>query len=360
MAGKKKLFLHYGMSKTGSSSIQGSLYKKLHDRDFEYIDLGAASVNTHLITAFSEKARESHVIKMRGWPQDVIDQKGREVRALLRQSINRSTASNLILSAECLSSTFGESDLRRLKNFCDRIDVSSQAVGYVRRPKSFIESIFQQTLKAGPGRSLETCHKFYPNYQRRFARFDAVFGPENVHCWLFSPQQLYRGDVVSDFCKRTGIDLTMQRTVRQNDSLGLIAVSLLYIYRQYGEPFGVGPAAIRENQQLVAKLSEIGGPKFKLHSMLVQPVIEENYADISWMERRHNCVLREDLSAEDEFAVKVEDDFLRAAISALPWLEAQLQEYDTTPGPVSDKPAYIARLMGSLRKSLRERQSSAH
>jgi len=352
MDDKRTVILHYGMSKTGSSSIQSSLYKALHGES-EYIDLGAANANSQLIVAFSDFAQESSTIRKRGWSQEKINEKRREVRARLRQSIKRSTASKLIVSGECLSSWFEETDLRRLKNFLERLDMSAQAVGYVRRPKSFMESMFQQTLKGGAGRHLDACHQFYPQYQRRFDRFDTVFGAENVKCWLFSPEALYCNDVVTDFCERVGFAPKKQGATRKNDSLSLSAVSLLYFYRRYGEPFGVGPTAMRENQQLVARLSEIGGPKFKLHSALVQPVIEANSADIDWMERRHNCSLHENLCAEDEFAVRFEGDFLDAAVSALPWLEAQLQEQDISSAPTSEPSRYIAWLMGCLRKSLK-------
>lgn len=44
--------LHVGPAKTGSSSIQQTLYKELNDPYFEYADLGEPNHNRQLFTVF--------------------------------------------------------------------------------------------------------------------------------------------------------------------------------------------------------------------------------------------------------------------------------------------------------------------
>jgi hypothetical protein len=98
----------------------------------------------------------------------------------------------------------------------------------------------------------------------------------------------------------------------------------LFAYRKFGPGFGVGPTVLRENRRLASRVAKLSGPKLRLHSSLVAPVIAERREDIEWMEARLGVSLAEDLAAHDEGAIRSEEDLLRFSPETLQWLAEQL------------------------------------
>lgn len=196
------------------------------------------------------------------------------------------------------------------------------AVGYIRSPKGFMESAFQQRVKGGMkcfDRLETTCPKYW-----HLRKLDRVFGKDRVRLWKFDPVNFVNGDVVQDFCRRLGIRFDASGSIRANEGLSLKALGFLYAYRKYGPGYGVGPQVIGENRALIRKMRELRGGKVRLHSSLIAPAIEAIRRDVDWMEDRLGSPLMEDIYRHDDVAIRSEQDLLTFCPEDLQWLAQQL------------------------------------
>ncbi len=80
-----------------------------------------------------------------------------------------------------------ELELINLREFFLKYFDRVRIVAYVRKPKSYLESSFQQSVQGGM--NYFNLNKIYPNYRDLFEKFDNVFGKENVTIWKFDPNR---------------------------------------------------------------------------------------------------------------------------------------------------------------------------
>ncbi len=289
---KKKCIIHIGMHKTGSSSIQHSLYSNLKDDVFTYLDVGKANHSILLSMFFRDLSPQS--------------EKYAEIKNRLIKKIEESNPV-MIISAEAVS-MFSKEKLVNLRDFLLHYFQEIRIVGYIRSPKSYMESFFQQRVKGGLA-SFDLDNAIYPHYRERFEKFDEVFGKNNVEFGKFDPKHLYKGNVVMDFCKRIGIDMTEDRTIRINESLSKEEVSVLYTFGKLGTDQNEAPGLMQKNMKLIRRIREIKKHKFKFSPVLIKPVLEKNRDDIAWMEERLGQRL-EEIMVEGEEDIKCEADLL--------------------------------------------------
>lgn len=279
----RKCLLHVGMHKTGSSSIQESLNRTPTSKAFHYVKLSSPNHSGDIYTLFSQHPEQYHAWKKQALSPEEVNAKRDEIQSRLIQNFTESDAEVFLISGEDIAE-LSEVELLEMKTFLLRYFESIEVFAYVRSPKSYIESAFQQTIKG----YLDTfsLDKMYPRYQKRFEKFDNVFGRENVQLYLYDLELLLQQDVVTDFCLRAGIAIDAGGITRTNDSLSREAVSLLYTYRKFGPGYGSGKHVMRENNMMIAQLSKIGDTKFKFSDELIKPVLLQNSEDIRWIEAR--------------------------------------------------------------------------
>jgi hypothetical protein len=315
------IVIHFGMHKTGTSSIQESFFQNLKDPRFHYVNFGMANASKSISTAFRiNPARYSHYVKSGTSAAQLQKLKAKALQRLDAE-IAHSNDRTLILSGENIGQ-LSETEIGDLRNFLIRKGKSVSAIAYVRKPKEYMESAFQQRVKGGT-QELDF-DKLYPRYFSRFNKFDAVFGRESVILRIFDPKIFSGNCVIQDFCEQLGVKFLPEDVIRVNDALSLPALSLLYAYRKFGPGFGVGPRVVHENKLLVDRLRTLPGPKLRFHSSVVEPVIKKYRSDIAWMQDRLGGSLDEDLYKDDNSAVRSEEDVLQFTPESLCWLEEQL------------------------------------
>jgi len=344
---KNEIIVHIGMHKTGSSSIQESLYEGIESDTMRYLDLDTANHSGRIFSLFSRE-KISYAHKRRGSSANQIKNFNLQTRTMLLDSINNCDHSIMIMSGEGIT-LLEESDLISFRDFFCQYFKKITIVGYVRTARSFAQSAFQQRVKGGLDNfNLEN---LYPKYRNRFEKFDIVFGRENVKLWKFDPKSFPEGNVVLDFCNRLGITIKAKETIRVNESLSREALSLLYIYRKYGPDYGVGVNVISENDNIVNALKDIGNTKIKFSPSLMAPVIEKNKKDILWMEERLGEVLAEsiELSIED---IRSEEDLLKVDEASFQKLSALLGYHTLPKGETPIRPQEVSDLIQALRMKL--------
>ena len=300
MTKKKKLILHIGMHKTGSSSIQDTLHYNLKDPNIKYMDLGTPNHSGTLNQLFSN-----------------------DTNSKIRERIHSKFMSNLItnheayiISAEDLS-MFSEDSLKSAKLFFKEFFQDVLVIGYVREPKGWIESAYQQILK--DHKNYRAINTVMPNYKNKFDKFDKIFQKDNVFLYKFDPNHFPNGDVVLDFYNKigllTGRNIKSNEIVKTNETLSKEAVALLYLLRKYHDSSEVGRDYSKEKVSFIEALSKVGNSKFKISPAFFHTILENIKNDCSWMETRLECKLLNEIYEHHQGEIDTELELENLGIS---------------------------------------------
>ena len=152
---KRRCVIHFGMNKTGSSSIQESLFRYAENLpDWHYLHVGSANLSEAIATAFSDHPTQYHTNRKRGLNESEVNARAQEIRSKLMAQLQASTKLGLLLSAEYISAISHAGLLCLVDWLAGQVD-DIQAVGYIRAPGSFAASAFQQRVKGGRVNQLE-------------------------------------------------------------------------------------------------------------------------------------------------------------------------------------------------------------
>lgn len=204
----KKLFLHIGFNKTGSTSIQrnlalnakalrsrGILYP--HDPDAPYTQRWqhvplAAAVPGNQLNWLSPRKKKT---KGAAWDK-------------LAEVLDASDCSTVILSSEGFGGlTMQAEQIDWLKKKLAGFDIT--VIAYIRRQDSYFLSAYQQRIKAGSSTPFRfDMHETMPAlcFSQRLAPWRAAFGPERVIVRPFAPALWPENELFTDFLQALDID----------------------------------------------------------------------------------------------------------------------------------------------------------
>ncbi len=329
--------IHAGMHKTGSSSIQQTLY----DTEIAGLYYPKWPTGNHsglVVLMFEDAPEEHHGFKAQGITPDELADRRARWQTRLTKALESGEHDRVILSAERLVAS-PPAALQRLKAFFEPYCDSFRVMAYVRPPVGYMTSAFQQRLKG----DLDRIQLQWPAYRRSFEKLDQIFGRENVFLKPFYLRDMVGGDVVLDFAHETGLDLVPDQVARVNEGLSLEAVALLFMQRRFGKGFVRGfPGAPRANQAFIDALARIGTGKLELAPALTDPVIEANRADLDWIEDRLGAPLR-DSAPKGAHPIASQQDLVAVALDHLDAL-CDLLADQLRPGPEPSQQGLIRNL----------------
>jgi hypothetical protein len=285
--------------------------------------------------------------------QEVIANRGAVIRDRLRELIQGSQATTLLLSAEDLC-WFSRDDIRGFIRFLHSLDLEASGIAYVRAFKRNQESTFQQSIREPGSMNLSKPRSpgyFHCRYERCISDFDEFLGPSKVLLCSFDRNSFESGCVIRDFCKNVGIKVETAPEQTANDSLSSEALNLLYAYRLCGSGYGQGTDAMHSNWRLVEKFSDLKGPRLLFHSSLLTIAEEKWRADLDWASNRTGFDLLGDLYEDDDkLCVRSSEDMLRFSPTSLEWLarEADIKKSTLSSGD----PQEVAKVVHALRYKL--------
>lgn len=323
----KRCVIHFGMHKTGTSSIQHSFHQQLDTPQWKYLDLGRVNHSGPLSMLLEDNPRHR---QKRGLGADTLPERKDWYKNLLLAQMD-SDAENVLISGESLcSSAIGVEQLQVLRDLlASRVDQIS-VVGYVRSPKAYMESAFQEKTKRG---FLELDFRkscMYPNYRQQLTKFYKVFGKKNVELWKFEPRSFPEGCVVQDFCARLGIAFPVESIKRVNDGLTFEALAFLYTYQKYGLLYAEDVVDFdrRGDLLITEQLAKLKGNKVRFDWEAIAPGLEKRQKDIHWVEEQLGESFEE--PHHNEYPViREEADLLSYRLQDLQWLLEQLgPEYE--------------------------------
>jgi hypothetical protein len=144
----KKILLHVGTHKTGSTSIQRTLYdnrETLEEHNIHYLEFG--SNHWHLYSAFMHNPWEWFEHQRMGHDREQVDKLNADTLRNVKEEIANSHCDNIIISSEYLAQ-LGKQKIVKLRDYlsnCGQVTV----VYYCRELLSWLSSDSQQCAKVG-------------------------------------------------------------------------------------------------------------------------------------------------------------------------------------------------------------------
>ncbi|EYD71537.1 hypothetical protein Rumeso_04938 [Rubellimicrobium mesophilum DSM 19309] len=277
----RRVVLHLGMHKTGTSSIQAAL-QGYRDERIEYADLGPANHSLPLQRAFQDRKAA------RGGKLPIRPDQREAARKALEAAIGGSRRS-LILSAEGLSH-FDRASVQGVVEFLrphfDRIET----ILYVRPPESYARSAFQERTKFSAA-SFDVA-RLVPPYRDRVERWAETLGEEPTYV-LYDRATLHEGDVVADFAWRLDLDPAWlearARTHPQNRNASLSAEATAALYllrRRRGGPPAAHEKERAREKRMIGLLQGFGQRRFDFGREVMDAALAGRAEDIAWIEGR--------------------------------------------------------------------------
>lgn len=209
--------IHVGTHKTGSSSIQRTLFENRNlvarRHNLQYFE--GYENHSVLYTAFNPTALHFRSLQIAGVTTlEGAAKHAENMRDQLSRSIDRAAGKDYVISGEGLSflpATTVPAMQEFFARFFDRVRICV----YVRHPYGYADSAAQECVKRG-----ETFEQLIaatldgaagpsvlPKYRDRIEKYITAFGRENVKIREFDRNKLKNQDVVMDFlCNMLGLD----------------------------------------------------------------------------------------------------------------------------------------------------------
>ncbi len=191
---RKRVWIHIGSHKTGTSAIQSYLaakVKPLERSGFQYMRAGRLDGVAHHPLAWRHSLKVNKRISDEEW-------------TAVRNEIESASAHSIVISSEA----FWFSDPYEVRREFDPLEnVDVRVVAYIRRPDRYIEALYKQRAKLG--RIKKSLHDFVASGADRLA-FDQVlgawgdaFGDANVIVRTYDDVAAKDGLII-DFCQVIG------------------------------------------------------------------------------------------------------------------------------------------------------------
>ena len=199
----KDIYLHIGTLKTATSSIQDTLYANrelLEQNNYFYSGLFPKNHSTIFQRLFSETVNETHTSIKFGLDAKKIELLNSGYIETIRQEISETNCSNIIYSAELIS-TFTMQELEKLKGFFNNLAPSAKihVLISIRNPVDYINSFVQQRKKT----CIDSNYDF--TYKSQFQKLFTVFGKEQIVTYKFEDACQNKFGPVGHFLNIIGI-----------------------------------------------------------------------------------------------------------------------------------------------------------
>ncbi|MEG5067187.1 tetratricopeptide repeat protein [Microcoleus sp. B3-A4] len=232
---KKKILIHIGTAKTGSTAIQKSLTFsfKNNQNNILYAGLPHCKIAPLYYQEYKDLPRGFLYHYSESEFKDLKEEYKTNLFNLLR------IHQNIILSSEYFS-VFKFKQIEKLRIDLDNIGgCEYQILVYIREPASYYLSLAQQQLKASS--SFTSPRNYHYTFMNTVNLWSKVFSPEQLNIRIFNREFFPEGSVILDFqnCvekffnKKIKLDLGSSDA---NESLSAESMIILQKYRQFVYP----------------------------------------------------------------------------------------------------------------------------
>lgn len=285
---KATIYIHIGVHKTGTTSIQQTMYKnsdELLARGINYLPIERN--HGFLLSLLSDKPHEEPINIRRhlDTPEKTASYNASNMQQLT-ELLSKNRSPKILISSEGLSGISQEA-VRRLKQIFDPYAGAYRVVAYVRDPYEYANSAALQRLKSGftladPGPVP------LPHYRRKIENYIRLFGRDNVDIRIFDPAHFVGGDLISDFLVALGEPAQLKDSMeimRANQSMSHEAAAILSEANIAIPPRVDGRANRARAFSFHVRLTDVKGEKFWMDPDAYLQRESQVLADLDWLHR---------------------------------------------------------------------------
>lgn len=233
-----RVILHAGIHKTGSSSIQKSIYSPANSElltraGIHVIRSLPANHSQFLVSGFGERPDRYHANARRGLTRAEIEEISERTKRNIVDEVSRVKDQTIIFTGEdtCVLTESGLASVRSFLTGMSQDDVQLKIIVYSRHPAAYVESAVQQNVKRNnldiDSALMRHLHISANRYLMLYKRLATVFGDNSVEFRSFEIACQSPGGIVNDFlcaCGHRSIELN---SIHENSSLSANATRVL-------------------------------------------------------------------------------------------------------------------------------------
>jgi hypothetical protein len=275
-----RLIIHFGMHKTGSTSIQEAL-AHLQDAPFTYLDWTQANHSLLFVILFESAPHKYFASRNRGWSEKDVSEIRKRQLAALDQQAAASQHQTAVFSAERIFTAPRIAVERMAAYFKERYS-DIQLYGYLRPPVGYCQSMIQQSVRTGA----TDFEPELPGYKDRLELFDRLFGTANVHTRPFRRDDLLDQDVVGDFTRWAGLGSYAIPAKERNVSLGATSLAFTLLYNQITKLELGRTVRTRSDRAVLSRLMNMASPPFYVDRNLLRRLLDGHLTELDWVSQR--------------------------------------------------------------------------
>lgn len=223
----RKIYLHIGIWKTGTTTIQKTLHSSrdiLMQNDVYYPDID--SNHTFMASAFHDAPDDFIVAKSRGISGDILSEWHRSSLKKFETEIAETT--NTVISSEFLLD-LSKHKIRTLKEYLEKHFDEIAIITYIRHPIDHVTSAINEQVKQGHY-DLEKAYSIHGEmgeYQK-IENWLSIFGEDSFVIRPFVRSRFVNNDLVTDFLSIIfGDSIPQLRTLKNEENCSLSYPALL-------------------------------------------------------------------------------------------------------------------------------------
>jgi hypothetical protein len=265
---KATIYLHIGLHKTGTSSIQTTLFnnrKKLLTHDINYAQLSdGPNHSIILLPLFRRAPHRYRTNRLAGIDtEEKAAKKNASSLVALRDALKSNKSASIVFSGEGIAG-LPANRLEQLRAELEPYAARFRVIAYIRDPYSTTNSMIQQRVRRGQTYQEIIEAPPYPRYSRIQASIE-VFGRENVDIRMFDPGHFVHGDLIADFLAAIGATPELAKELevsRTNVALSHEAAYLLHEINKHSlHEEKIGPDLIKQ-PEIIRWLEQIPGQPY--------------------------------------------------------------------------------------------------
>lgn len=247
----KKVIVHIGAHKTGTSSIQEAMAGYDDGRTI-YARFDPSNHSIPITTIFSGAPHEYHIWRNQGLSREGVDAFRVQYRTALDADVADTTRDTLIISGEDIG-ILEDGEKRALVDYFLSRGLDLQIVCFVRDPRSLAASAIQQHIKNG----MAKLAPLDPGYRLRLGCFADLLPSGSLSVHDYAQAVARHGDIVRAFAHVCAIEPPPVSAVRHNESLSQSATKLVLRFNRLPISTVGTPARVRARHHLVGVLAQL-------------------------------------------------------------------------------------------------------
>jgi len=331
IANTKTIILHVGVTKTGITSIQKTLFNEknrelLAKKGYLFPKCWGSNHSQQMKSAFSENPHQLIFHISSDFSKDEILEYNKNNIKLLKNEIRESLFDTLIISGEDISklNSFELQDMKQFLveqfSYFKNIKVQFTIIFYVRNPQTHSSSRIQNLLRAGL--DLNTSFKMVSYdieqfFREKIENFMKVFGKNNIHIFKFEDAIKNKNGVSGHFLSQLVFnqnELSEFNCFRVNNRISMKCSEIIGYVNQK-QPLLINQ---KHNTERIwgdtIPLWNLKGPKFDLIEKQKRELFSKALPDMLWLKENfgidYNQFKKSEITSHQTPVVYTGDDCL--------------------------------------------------